>query len=85
VRANRDGSGTICRCCVWERAGKSCCLLTDPSVPFTNNPPERDARTMKPRQMISGGFRSAGGANGLAAIGRFSPLPESRAGICSRP
>jgi len=43
-------------------------FLTDPSVPFTNNLAERDARMMKLRQKISGGFRSDGGAKDFAVI-----------------
>jgi len=43
-------------------------FLTDPNVPFTNNLAERDARMMKLRQKISGGFRSADGAKDFAVI-----------------
>jgi hypothetical protein len=43
-------------------------FLTDPRVPFTNNLAERDARMMKLRQKISGGFRSGDGANDFAVI-----------------
>jgi len=43
-------------------------FLVDPTVPFTNNLAERDGRMMKLRQKISGGFRSAGGAEDFAII-----------------
>jgi transposase len=43
-------------------------FLTDPSVPFTNNLAERDARMMKLRQKISSGFRSEDGAKDFAVI-----------------
>jgi len=43
-------------------------FLTDPNVPFTNNLAQRDARMMKLRQKISGGFRSDGGAKDFAVI-----------------
>jgi transposase len=43
-------------------------FLTDPRVPFTNNLAERDARMMKLRQKISGGFRSEDGATDFAVI-----------------
>ena len=43
-------------------------FLTDFRVPFTNNLAERDGRMMKLRQKISGGFRSAQGAEDFATI-----------------
>jgi len=43
-------------------------LLTDLRVPFTNNLAERDARMMKLRQKISGGFRSEQGAKDFAVL-----------------
>jgi len=43
-------------------------FLSDPTVPFTNNLAERDARMMKLRQKISGGFRSAQGAEDFGII-----------------
>ena len=46
-------------------------FLHDPAVPFTNNQGERDARMMKLRQKISGGFRSLTGATDFAVIRSF--------------
>ena len=43
-------------------------FLSDPTVPFTNNLAERDARMMKLRQKISGGFRSVPGAEDFGII-----------------
>jgi transposase len=43
-------------------------FLTNPAVPFTNNQAERDARMMKLRQKISGGFRTDQGASDFAVI-----------------
>ena len=43
-------------------------FLTDRTVPFTNNLAEQDARMMKLRQKISGGFRSEEGAKDFAVI-----------------
>ena len=43
-------------------------FLADPNVPFSNNLAEQDARMMKLRQKISGGFRSEDGATDFATI-----------------
>src|SRR6202047_5430888 len=43
-------------------------FLHDPSVPFTNNQAEADARMMKLRQKISGGFRAQGSADDFVVI-----------------
>ncbi len=43
-------------------------VLTGPTVSFTNNLAEQDARMMKVQQKISGGFRSEGGAEEFATI-----------------
>jgi transposase len=46
-------------------------FINDPKVPFTNNDAERDLRMMKCKQKISGGFRSANGAEQFARIRGF--------------
>ena len=43
-------------------------FLRNPAVPFTNNEAERDARMMKVRQKISGGFRTLKGAEDFAIL-----------------
>lgn len=43
-------------------------FLTDPTVPFSNNIAEHDARMAKLRQKISGGFRSLAGASDFVVL-----------------
>ncbi len=43
-------------------------FLTDAPAPFANNEAERDLRTMKRRQKISGGFRSRRAADDFAIL-----------------
>ena len=43
-------------------------FLTDAQAPFANNEAERDLRTMKRRQKISGGFRSRRAADDFAIL-----------------
>jgi len=51
-----------------QRRGDVLRFLSDPDVPFTNNQAERDARMMKLRQKISGGFRAKASAEDFAVI-----------------
>jgi transposase len=51
-----------------QRRGDVLRFLHDPNVPFTNNEAERDARMMKLRQKISGGFRAQTSADDFAVI-----------------
>jgi transposase len=51
-----------------ERRGDVLRFLNDLEVPFTNNEAERDARMMKLRQKISGGFRAESSADDFAII-----------------
>ena len=51
-----------------QRRGDVLRFLSDPDVPFTNNQAERDARMMKLRQKISGGYRSRDSAEDFAVI-----------------
>ncbi|MGJ4892577.1 IS66 family transposase [Bradyrhizobium sp. HKCCYLS3077] len=43
-------------------------VLRNPAVPFTNNEAERDARMMKLRQKIPGGFRTSRGAENFVTL-----------------
>ena len=56
-------------------------FLDDPDVPFTNTQAERDARMMKLRQKISGGFRSRSGADDFAIGGPMGSLSRLKAAL----
>jgi transposase len=51
-----------------QRRGDVLRFLHDPDVPFTNNQAEGDARMMKLRQKISGGFRAQASADDFVVI-----------------
>ena len=51
-----------------ERQADVLRFLHDPTIPFTNNLAEQDARMMKVKQKISGGFRSETGAENFGII-----------------
>jgi transposase len=67
-------------------------FLTDPRVPFTNNLAEQDGRMLEPRRADQGYVRRYPAGSALTTARKtlpssvpFSPRPESRAGLCSRP
>jgi transposase len=62
----RDGHNLLLR--LDQRRGDVLRCLRDPNVPFTNNQAEGDARMMKLRQKISGGFRAQASADDFAII-----------------
>jgi transposase len=65
-KPHRVGHNLILR--LDRRRGDVLRFLSDPNVPFTNTQAERDARMMKLRQKISGGFRSQAGADDFAIV-----------------
>ena len=54
--------------CASQRAQTRHVAIHYATIPFTNNQAERDARMMKLRQKISGGFRLLEGAMDFALI-----------------
>jgi transposase len=66
VKPRRVGHNLLLR--LQQRREDVLRFLGDPDVPFTNTQAERDARMMKLRQKISGGFRSRSGADDFAII-----------------
>jgi transposase len=55
-------------------------FLHNPDVPFTNNDAERDARMMKLRQKISGGFRAQTSADESSSCATPCACASSKAG-----
>ena len=66
VQPRRVGHNLLLR--LDQRRGDVLRFLNDPNVPFTNNQAEGDARMMKLRQKISGGFRAKASADDFAII-----------------
>jgi transposase len=66
AQPRRDGHNLLLR--LHHRRGDVLRSLHDPNVPFTNNQAEADARMMKLRQKISGGFRAQASADDFAII-----------------
>lgn len=62
----RVGHNLLCR--LEARKPDVLRFASNPAVPFTNNLAERDARMMKLRQKISGGFRAVTGAEDFATM-----------------
>src|SRR6516164_2368236 len=79
VQPRRVGHNLLLR--LDQRRGDVLRFLNDPDVPFTNNQAEGDARMMKLRQKISGGFRAKASADDFAII-RSAQLPFARAPGC---
>jgi transposase len=65
-KPHREGHNLLLR--LRDRRADVLRFLHDPSVPFTNNQAEGDARMMKVRQKISGGFRAKDSADDFAII-----------------
>ena len=66
TKPHRIGHNLLMR--LRERKSDVLRFLHDLDVPFTNNQAERDARMMKLRQKISGGFRCEASAQDFATI-----------------
>jgi transposase len=66
IKPHRIGHNLLMR--LRERRADVMRFLHDPDVPFTNNEAERDARMMKLRQKISGGFRCQASAQDFATL-----------------
>ena len=66
ARRRRKGRNLALR--LYGRRDATLRFQTDPDVPFTDNEAGRALRMRKPRQKISGGFRSANGAEEFATL-----------------
>ena len=53
---------------LWVRQEEALAFLDDLTIPFDNNQAERDLRTLKMQQKVSGCFRSAPGADAFARL-----------------
>ena len=53
---------------LWMRQEEVLAFLDDLTIPFDNNQAERDLRTLKMQQKVSGCFRSAPGADAFARL-----------------
>ena len=67
---------------MWLGQEQALAFRDDLTIPFDNNQAERDVRLLKTQQKVSGGFRSAAGADAFTRIrGYLSTLRKQGIGL----